>query len=50
MTGLGDAIFEDMSDNDRHATHDDTGDTDVVLLQYLHGEYIYHKFKKTVDS
>jgi hypothetical protein len=35
---LGDAVFEDMSFQERHATHDDTPDIDEVLQQYLHGE------------
>jgi hypothetical protein len=38
ITGLGDAVFEDMSLQDRHAAHDDTADIDEVLQQYLYGE------------
>jgi hypothetical protein len=38
ITYLGDAVFEDMSLQDRHATHHDTADTDEVLQQYMHGE------------
>jgi hypothetical protein len=38
ITGLGDAQFEDMRHQDRHATHDDTADIDEVLKQYLRGE------------
>jgi hypothetical protein len=38
IIGLGDAVFEDVSDKDRHARHGDTDNTNDVLLHYLHGE------------
>jgi hypothetical protein len=36
ITDFADAMFENMSHQDRHATYDGTADIDEVLQQYLY--------------